>query len=276
MPKEARRSGGGFPAGERVVTLESGVDIVGDLAIVKFPDAPLEAKKRAGEGLMKEMKNVKGVFEQVGGIEGDFRLRKLSHLAGERRTLTLHRENGCLFKVDIMKCYYSPRLSTERLRISEMVDPAENVLNMFAGVGPFSITIAKKRRAQVTSCELNEDAYRLHLENNALNKVEDRVTTICADALALPSLVHRKFDRVLMPHPSHSDGFLETAVTMCRKAGVIHFYRHVLGRSFSEARSNLVGELESILGEPSILDIRKAREIGPRWLELVADLRVSS
>ncbi len=250
--------------------------MVGDLAIVKFPNASTEAKKRAGEELMKEMKNVKGVFEQVGGIEGDFRLRKLSHLAGERRTMTLHRENGCVFKVDVMKCYYSPRLSTERLRVAEMVSPTETVLNMFAGVGPFSITVARKRGVQVTSCELNEDAYRLHLENNGLNKVEDRVTTICADALLLPSLVHRKFDRVLMPHPSHSDGFLKTAVAMCREGGVIHYYRHVLGRNFGEARSNLVAELESILVEFSILDVRKAREIGPRWLELVADLRFSS
>ncbi len=276
MPRKTDHSGRRVPVEERTVALESGVDVVGDLAIVKFPDASPGAKKQAGEELMREMRNVKAVFEQVGGIEGDFRLRKLSHVAGVRRTMTLHRENGCVFRVDIAKCYYSPRLSTERLRIVEMVDPAENVLNMFAGVGPFSITIAKKKRAYVTSCEMNEDAYRLHLENNLLNKVGDRVTTICTDALALPSLLHRKFDRVLMPHPSRSDEFLKTAVAVCREGGVIHYYRHVLGRSFTEARSNLVAELESILGEPSIIDVRKAREVGPRWLELVADLRVSS
>jgi tRNA (guanine37-N1)-methyltransferase len=275
MTGEARSSGVRSPVGEKVA-LESGVDIIGDLAIVKFPDISVEAKRGAGEELMREMKNVKGVFEQVGGIEGDFRLRKLSHIAGEKRSMTIHKENGCVFKVDISKCYYSPRLSTERLRVAEMVGPTESVLNMFAGVGPFSITIAKKRRSLVTSCELSDYAYQLHLENNILNKVADRVTTIRADAMDLPSLVHRKFDRVVMPHPSQSHKFLKTALAMCDKGSAIHYYRHVLGRTFAEGRSNLVAELESILGEASLVQVRKAREVGPRWLELVADLRVNS
>lgn len=276
MPRIFRRTAQGASAESPAGLLESGIDVIGDLAIAKFPDVSLQAKKRMGEALMGEMKNVKGVFEQVGGIEGDFRLRKLSHVAGEDRTMTLHKENGCAFKVDIIKCYYSPRLSTERLRIAEMVDRAEHVLNMFAGVGPFSITIAKKQGARVTSCELNEYACRLHLENNALNKVGDKIETLCADASQLPSSVRRKFDRVIMPHPSRSDSFLKTALAMCSQGGVIHYYRHVLGRNLGEARSNLVAELESILGEPSILQVRKAREVGPRWMELVADIRVTS
>ena len=275
MPRETRRAvGRASPAG-LVGVIESGIDVVGDLAIVKFPDASTKAKKHAGVALMKAMKNVKGVFEQVGGIEGDYRLRRLSHIAGEERTMTLHKENGCIFRVDIKSCYYSPRLSTERLRVAEMVNPAENVLNMFAGVGPFSITIAKKSAAQVTSCELNEYAYRLHLENNALNRVETRMTTLRADAAELHSLVPRQFDRVLMPHPSQSDKFLKMALTMCATGGVIHYYRHVLGRNFAEGRANLIAELESMLGPPSIVEVRKVREVGPRWLELVADIQVT-
>ncbi len=255
--------------------IERGIDVVGDLAIVKFRDASEEAKKRAGEAMLKEMKNVKGVFEQVGAIEGDFRLRRLSFVAGEGRTITLHRENGCVFRVDIATCFYSPRLSTERLRVAEMVGPGEKVLNMFAGVGPLSITIAKRRGARVTSCEANERAYALHLENNKLNKVDHLVDTLCADASLLPSLADRKFDRVLMPHPSESERFLRKALTLCEEGGMIHYYRHVLGRDFVEGKSNLLAELEPIIGASSPVQVRKTREVGPRWLELVADIRVA-
>ena len=80
------------------------------------------------------------------------------------------------FMVDVEKCYFSPRLSTERARIADLVEDGEVVLNMFAGVGPYSITIAKRKKAEVYSNELNEAAYRLHLENNRLNKVEERIT----------------------------------------------------------------------------------------------------
>lgn len=224
---------------------------------------------------MNERKNVRGVFEQVGGIEGDLRLRKLRHVAGENRTLTVHKENGCLFRVDIAKCYFSPRLSTERLRIAKMTDSRERVLNMFAGVGPFSITIAKKAGARVTSCELNEYAYRLHLENNKCNKVENYMTTLNADASELPSILEPGFDRVLMPHPSQSHRFVSTAVAMARPGAVIHCYRHVLGRDFSEAKSNLLKEFDSMLSGCKITEVKRIREVGPRWLELVADVQVS-
>src|SRR5437899_12989817 len=93
----------------------AGIDVIGDLAIVKFSRASLQVKERAGEKILREMRNVKGVFEQEGGIEGEYRLRKLRHLAGERKTTTLHKEDGCRFLEDIARVYYSPRLPTERL-----------------------------------------------------------------------------------------------------------------------------------------------------------------
>ena len=144
-------------------------------------------QEEVAAAILKNVTSIKCVFEQRGGMEGEFRLRKLSHLGGEDRTVTTHRENGCAFKVDLAQCYYSPRLSTERLRIAEAVGGEESVLNMFAGVGPFSIPIAKKRKARVTSCELNEHACRFHVENNGLNKVDGLVDVVNADAMQLPT-----------------------------------------------------------------------------------------
>src|SRR5438552_6423140 len=174
--------------------VRTGIDVIGDLAIVKFSRGPIQGRELVGEKILREMRNVKGVFEQEGGIQGEYRLRKLRHLAGETRTMTLHRENGCKFWVDIARVYYSPRLSTERLNVAMMVRDGEKVLNMFAGVGPFSITIVCRRRASVTSCESNKEAYRLHLENNMMNKVAGSITTINADAAALPDRLEGQFD----------------------------------------------------------------------------------
>ena len=188
-----------------------------------------ECGPAVGGAIMDSMKNVKAVFDQEGGLEGDFRLRRLRHLAGEDRTLTMHRENMLRFMVDVEKCYFSPRLSTERARIADLVGDGEVVLNMFAGVGPYSITIAKRKRAEVYSNELNEAAYRLHLENNRLNKVEQRMHMLNEDALGLPASMGIKFDRILMPHPSQSDRFLATAKRLLKTKGWIHYYRHVSG-----------------------------------------------
>jgi tRNA (guanine37-N1)-methyltransferase len=254
--------------------VETGIDIVGDIAIVKLDESVKDQGGRVGAAILASMKNVKAVFDQEGGLEGDFRLRRLTHIGGEERTLTVHKENQLRFAVDVEKCYFTPRLSTERLRIVEMSQPGEIVLNMFAGVGPYSNTLSKRRGATLYSNELNEVAFQLHLRNNEMNKVEELTTTLNEDARKLPDVLDIRFDRVLMPHPSQSEKFLETAASMAKENGWIHYYRHVSGYDYDEARRELSTEVRGILGSRARFGTRKVREIGPRYLELVADIQV--
>jgi tRNA (guanine37-N1)-methyltransferase len=254
--------------------ISSGVDVVGDIAIVRLTDFDAKEKLRVARALLDQLKNVKVVMEQEGGIEGEYRLRRLRHLAGEKRTLTVHRENGCAFRVDVARCYFSPRLSTERLRIAQEARRKERVLNMFAGVGPYSIPIAKLAGARVTSCELNEVAAKLHEENNKMNKVEPLVEVVHGDAAELPSLIKGKFDRVIMPLPSEADRFLPTAFELARKGAVIHYYRHLLGEDEAEAALALEAELEGLIPKRTRYKVRRIRAVGPRWLEMAADIRV--
>jgi len=253
--------------------ISSGVDVVGDIAIVRLTGFTSREKLKVASAILGELKNVKVVMEQQGGITGEFRLRKLKHLAGERRTLTVHRENGCAFRVDVARCYFSPRLSTERLRVAQHVRKRERVLNMFAGVGPYSIPIAKLAGARVTSCELNELAAKLHEENNRMNRVERLVEVVQADAAELPTLVEGRFDRVIMPLPSEADRFLPVALELAKKGGTIHYYRHMLGENEGEAAEALTAELEGLLPKRSRYEVRRVRAVGPRWLEMAADIR---
>lgn len=254
-------------------SFESGIDVIGDIAIVKLRPGAGGREGDLAEAILEEMKSVKCVYGQEGGIEGDFRLRKLRHLGGERRTTTLHKENGLRLKLDVETCYFSPRLSTERLRIAEQVAAGEKVLNMFAGVGPFSILIAKK--ARVWSCELNEAAFKFHMENNRLNKVERRVEMLEGDAMGLPERLgeEARFNRILMPHPSQSDLFLPSAVSMLAPGGVAHYYRHTTGRDEAEAEGNLKEEIAAVAPTLSVRSVRRVRVIGPRYIELVAELK---
>jgi len=254
--------------------ISSGVDVVGDIAIVRLGDFSASEKRRVAGALLKELKNVRVVMEQKGGIEGEYRLRTLRHLAGEKRSMTVHKENGCSFRVDVAKCYFSPRLSTERLRIAEATKPSERVLNMFAGVGPFSIPISKLKGVKVLSCELNEFAARLHSENDVTNKVDGLIDVINGDAAELPRMTKRKFDRVIMPLPSEANRFLPTALAMARKAGTIHYYRHVLGEDEEEATATLREELSALLPRRAAFTTRRVREVGPRWIEMTAEIRV--
>ncbi len=273
MPRLIREAlaSAGVRGQEKVST---GVDVVGDVAIVRLASFGSKEKKSVAEAILDRSKNLRAVFEQEGGIEGELRLRSLRHLAGGKSTLTLHRENGCAFKVDVAKCYFSPRLSTERLRIATLAKRRERFLNMFAGVGPFSIEVAKLAGSRVTSCELSPYACELHRENDRLNKVEGLVAVVEGDAADLPR-PRTKFDRIVMPHPSKADEFLPLALGLARKGATIHYYRHVLGRDEGEASARLAEELSDILPPKARYFARRVRDVGPRWIEMVADVKLA-
>ena len=123
-------------------------DIVGDIAIIRLTEESRKYSNKIGTAIMTANKHVRTVLAQTSAVSGEFRLRKLRHIAGEKRTQTTHKESKCLFNVDVAKCYFSPRLSHERKRIADQVAEGETVVNMFAGVGCFSILIAKTPKSK--------------------------------------------------------------------------------------------------------------------------------
>ena len=124
----------------------SAFDIIGDIVIIKIPKCLMSKKEIIGEAILGNVKPAKSVFIQTSAIEGEFRVRNLEFLAGEDKTETEYKEHGCRFRVDVVKAYFSPRLSTERLRVAELVRDNEVVTNMFGGVGTYSILMAKKNK----------------------------------------------------------------------------------------------------------------------------------
>ena len=138
--------------------LISAFDQVGNIIIVRIPDLLLPKKKLIGETLLEQVKNAKSVFYQSSSVEGEFRTRDLEILAGDDKTETEYKESGCRFIVDVRKAFFSPRLSSERMRIAELVSDGEVIVNMFGGIGMFSIIAAKKKKCSVYNIDINPDA----------------------------------------------------------------------------------------------------------------------
>ena len=247
-------------------------DIVGDIAILRLPDELLPKKKIIAEALLQVHKNVRTVLLQTSPVEGVYRTRDLEFLAGEPRTETIHRESGCHFKVDLAQVYFSPRLSFDRMRIAKQVKEGEVVINMFAGVGCYSIVIAKHSKAsKVYSVDLNPHAYRYMCENIRLNRVGDRVIPIFGDAREKVPLLE-KADRILMPLPEKARDFLDTALSAIKPGGVIHFYDFGVE---PDPFSSSVKFLQERVGSIKILEARKLRSYAPRCYHIVLDFSVS-
>lgn len=254
-------------------------DIVGDIAVLRLPPELRPYACAIGEALMRVHRHVRVVLNQVGPVSGDFRTRQLEHIAGEHRTLTLHRENGCVFRVDLSRVYFSPRLGTERLRVARLVRPGEVVTNLFAGVGCYSIEIARHSQARrVYSIDLNPAAYELMVENIRLNRVGDRVIPLLGDCRALVRTRLRGLaDRVLMPLPELARDFLPTALEALKPTGgVIHFYDFGSDPDPFGPSASFVREFVSAHGfSAEILSCRKVRSYAPRCYHVVLDVRLS-
>jgi tRNA (guanine37-N1)-methyltransferase len=263
---------------KELACLSSAFDVIGDIAIIKIPDELLDKKELIAAQILKSMKNVRTVLRQVSDVRGEYRIRDLSFVAGEEKYETIYKESGCLFKVNVKDVYFSPRLSTERERIAELVKDGELILNMFAGIGTFSIIIAKKKKCLVESVDLNPNAIELAKESLKLNKhLRGIINPILMDAGKYAALNSDAFDRVLMPLPERAKDFLPPAVEAARVGGTIHYYTHVPLHDFKD-KSVIESELSKVKlsKKLQLISWRKVREVGPRYIQAIADLQVYS
>jgi tRNA (guanine37-N1)-methyltransferase len=266
--------------GERHIVFSS-YDVIGDIIIMKIPKSLQYKRYAIGKRLLEHTKYAKCVFLQTSSVEGDFRLRKLELLAGVNRTVTEYREHGCRFKVDVSGVYFSPRLSTERQRIAENVRENEIITNLFAGVGTFSILIAKRNpRSTVFSIDSNPKANILCLVNAKLNKVQDRVFPFCGDAKYISgNLLAGLSHRVLMPLPEKAKEFVDSAIACLRnKNGYVHYFAHIRAHNKKDAvtegklaTTEAFRQYNHVVGTTRIV-----REVGPRLYQIVSDVLVSN
>ncbi len=257
------------------------VEIIGDIAVIrKPPDVDLEILRILANELMRRLKYVKSVWAAVTPVAGTYRVREYVHLAGEERSETTYREHGCVFRVDIREVYISPVLNYEHIRVAKKVGRGEYVINMFAGVGLFSIIIAKHAApSKVISIDINPTAYRLMVENIRLNKVDGVVEAVLGDACEIVKKYRGMADRVLMPLPELSVRCLPQAIEALKDKGVVHVYEFVTATS----RDVAVVEAKKVFGRVlDKLDIaydfeegRVVRSVGPRYYQVVLDIKIS-
>ena len=180
--------------------------------------------KKIAKEIMKRHKAVKSVLQKLSERKDVFRLYPCKLLAGEKNTEVIHKEYGYSLKIDPQKAYFSPRESTERQRIAEMVKPREEVLVMFSGVCPYPIAIAKKQTlvSKVYAVEINPAAHKYALENIKLNHVEKKIIPILRDVRKVK--VIGKVDRIVMPLVEKAIDYLDVAFSHSKKGTIIHLY----------------------------------------------------
>jgi tRNA (guanine37-N1)-methyltransferase len=207
---------------EKRALLPMSYDVVGDIAILRLPDELLDHSVKIGEALMSVLPRLRTVTLDK-GVHGEFRVRQVEVICGEDSTITTHTEFGLRFRVDVARVYFNPRLAGERRRVSSLVREGETVVDMFAGVGPFSIMMARYASPEVVhAIDLNPAAVQLMRENIDMNRVEG-IVPIEGDARSIMGDLPEA-DRIVMNLPHSAHEFLDEAAMSLRSEGTIHLY----------------------------------------------------
>ena len=278
--------------------------VVGDVILVGIPEeCPDETA--VAEALL-ELHGGADLVLADEGVVGRHREPRTRRLAGEGDPETIHVEAGTRYALDPTKVMFSPGNKAERIRMGEVVEPGERVFDMFAGIGYFTLPMARAG-AHVTAAEINPTAFRYLLENAALNDVTDRIEAYradcrdVADGVAADRVVMGYYDpasvgtddagptadaesadsgAVLEPGPPDTDfdpaAFLAHAVAATDPGGTIHY--HDVGAD-PEPWSEPIARVRRVAEERDrsleIVDRRRVKSIAPGLVHVVLDVVVA-
>ena len=262
-----------------LASLPHAVDFVGDIAIVEIPPELENYKRMIGEAMLSTHKRVSTVLAKSGAVGGIYRVRKFEVIAGADKTETVHKEHGCVFHVDLSKAYFSPRLSYEHSRIAAQVKQGETVIDMFAGVGPFSILIAKKcANVKIYAIDVNPDAVHYLKRNIKSNNVEAKVTSILGDARQIiKEELKAAANRIIMNLPEKAIEYVDIACEALQKeGGIIHYYEFTSAPNPLEAAKNRFNEVmkQTSRSLEKILSARIVRATAPYTWQVVVDAEI--
>ena len=263
------------PALEDLLGFSPSYEVIGDIALLEDPDLDKEKASKIADALLKTQKNTKTVLKPLTPVIGEFRVREFEVVAGEPRTETTHREYGCRYKVDLARAYFTPRLSTERSRILSWIKEGDTVVDMFAGVGPYSILLAKsKKPSRVIAIDKNPDAVHYLKENIALNSVKN-IEAIEGDAREVAKEFAGTTDHVIMNLPHNAYEFLDPAVLLTKPGGIIHYYGITPEDDLFESSIKLIKEAAGRAGrQVEVLEKRIVRSYAPYQYNICIEAKI--
>ena len=247
-------------------------EVIGDIALVEADDVDVG---RIGEALLKFHPHVNTVLGATSPVVGEFRVREFVLVAGVDKTETIHKEYGCRYAVDLAKAYFTPRLSTERERILSWIKPDDVIVDMFAGVGPYSILIAKKASPKrVVAIDKNPAAIEFLRRNVVLNSV-DNVEVVEGDANVEAEIFAGIADHVIMNLPHNAYDFLDSAVKLTKIGGMIHYYGMTHEDDLFDGSIGLIEAAALRAGRGiEVLEMRTVRSYAPHQYNICIEVRV--
>lgn len=246
---------------------------LGDVLVIKFPKELKNYEVEVAK-VYAEVLGCKSVIKDVGGIEGELRTPKFELIYGDKNTETVHIENGIRFKFDPLRIMFSSGNKDERIRMSRVAQKNETIVDMFAGIGYFSIPMAVySRPRKIYAIEKNPLAFRYLKENIVLNHVTDIIEPLLGDNRKITP--RRVADRVVMGYLKDTYLYLPYAIESLKGEGIIHYHEICPNELIPNRPLRRLRECADKYGmKVEVMDIRRVKSYAPGVSHIVVDARL--
>ena len=158
---------------EELSILPRGFQTLGNVIILKLNPKLFDKKEIIAKSYLELLPKIRTVYLNKGKIVGTFREpENIEFIIGENNPIVEHKEHGVVYKFDITKIMFSKGNINERKYLSTLIQSGEIVVDMFAGIGYFSLPIAKNSPVRkIYSIELNPESYQVLVENIKINQL---------------------------------------------------------------------------------------------------------
>ena len=257
---------------DEIENLRTSFDTIGDVVILEIPENLQDKKQIIGDAALKFTKR-RSIYMKKSAVKGTTRVRDLEFLSGVDDSVTIHKEHSARLKLDVREVYFSPRLATERKRVMQSVETGEKILDMFCGIGPFPIVIARNKNVDITAVDINESAIKYLDENIKLNKLKGNIKTYCGDVRQVSAGFNMKFDRIIMNLPGLAYTFLDVAIDLIEDGGIINYYE--FSDSYEQGIKRLNDAASAVGKEVEIINCRKVKSTSPGEWHVAIDGKIN-
>ena len=261
---------------QELEVLPRGYQILGNILIIRLKPKLMKNRKLIGEVVLELFPYIHTVclMKEIRGIT---RKPKIEVIAGCKATQTLHKEHDCQFLLDVSETMWSEGNKNERIRLTKIVKPKETIVDMFAGIGYFSIPIAKySKPRKIYAIDINPKAIEYLRKNIWLNNVENKIEVLEGDCRKFSKILENTADRIIMGYLIKTEKFLPYAFKIAKNNAVIHFHRTVKQEEIEKIKKRIVEIGKKNKVKIKILKTTKVKSYAPKILHIVLDLKIKN
>ncbi len=254
--------------------LPKGYQIIGNILLIKLDKRLLKHRRLIGKAIMDMLPYMHTVC-LIKEIKRNIRKPEIEVIAGCNRTQTMNKEHGCKFLLDVSDIMWSQGNKNEKIRLTKMAKPGEIIVDMFAGIGYFSIILAKYcKPKKIYAIDINPKAIEYLRKNIWLNEVEDKIEILQGDCRKFSTLLENVADRIIMGYLFETEKFLPYALKIAKNNAVIHFHRTVKEEEIDKFKEKLIKIGTKNKVKIKVLKVKRVKSYAPKIWHVVFDLKI--